>query len=94
MVYECGQLLGEGERFPETAQRTVVDVDLERIRQERMRQGTFDDNRRTWEDRVGAGGFRAVEFELDPPCPLDPDQLLVYTLVQGDERVFVCQGVE
>ena len=46
MVYECGQLLGEGERFPTGPQRTVVDVDLERIRQERMRQGTFDDNRR------------------------------------------------
>ena len=46
MVYECGDLLGESDRFPEEAQRTIVDVDLHRIRQERLRQGTFDDNRR------------------------------------------------
>ncbi len=46
MVYECGELLGESERFPEEARRTVVDVDLQRLRQERLRQGSFDDNRR------------------------------------------------
>ena len=45
MVYECGDLLGETERFPDGPRRTVVDVDLDRIRQERLRQGTFDDNR-------------------------------------------------
>ena len=28
MVYEAGDLLGQTERFPETAQATVVDVDL------------------------------------------------------------------
>ena len=63
MVYECGQLLGEGERFPEGAQGTVVDVDLERIRQERMRQGTLDDNRLA-EDLPR---FVEIEFTLDPP---------------------------
>jgi len=63
MVYECGQLLGEGERFPKGPQRTVVDVDLERIRQERMRQGTFDDNRRS----EAFERFVEVEFTLDPP---------------------------
>ncbi|WP_310529607.1 NAD(+) synthase [Nocardioides sp.] len=64
LVYECGDLLAEGERFPAGAVRTVVDVDLDRLRQERLRQGTFDDNRR------GAGGddeFRVIEFALDPP---------------------------
>ncbi|WP_141012986.1 NAD(+) synthase [Nocardioides sambongensis] len=65
MVYECGDLLGESERFPEGPRRTVVDVDLDRLRQERLRQGTFDDNRRA----VGAAaeGFRTVGFELAPP---------------------------
>jgi NAD+ synthase (glutamine-hydrolysing) len=63
MVYECGQLLGEGERFPKGAQRTVVDVDLERIRQERMRQGTFDDNRRA----EAFERFLEVGFTLEPP---------------------------
>ncbi len=63
MVYECGQLLGEGERFPSGPQRTVVDIDLERIRQERMRQGTFDDNRHA----EALERFVEVEFSLDPP---------------------------
>ena len=47
MVYECGDLLAESERFPDGPRRAVADVDLDRIRQERLRQGTHDDNRRT-----------------------------------------------
>ena len=65
MIYECGDLLAEGERFPEVARRSVADVDLDRLRQERLRQGTFDDNRRTHADRVE--GFRIIEFDLEPP---------------------------
>jgi NAD+ synthase (glutamine-hydrolysing) len=67
MVYELGELLAETERFPDGPRRSVADVDLLRIRQERMRQGTFDDNRRTWADRIGADAFRTLELELDPP---------------------------
>jgi len=67
MVYECGDLLGESERFPSGPRRTVVDVDLDRIRQERLRQGTFDDNRRTLEIGTGGRGVREVGFELAPP---------------------------
>ena len=62
MVYECGDLLGESERFPDGPRRTVVDVDLDRIRQERLRQGTHDDNRRTRQPL-----FRTVGFELGAP---------------------------
>jgi NAD+ synthase (glutamine-hydrolysing) len=62
MVYECGDLLGESERFPDGPRRTVVDVDLDRIRQERLRQGTHDDNRRTRDP-----AFRTVGFELGAP---------------------------
>ena len=63
MVYECGDLLAETERFPDGPRRSVTDVDLDRIRQERLRQGTFDDNRRG----VGIPEFRTVGFELSPP---------------------------
>jgi NAD+ synthase (glutamine-hydrolysing) len=66
MVYECGDLLGESERFPAGARRTVVDVDLDRIRQERLRQGTFDDNRRA--ERITDTDLRHVRFRLDPPA--------------------------
>jgi NAD+ synthase (glutamine-hydrolysing) len=66
LVYECGDLLGEGERFPDGPRRTIVDVDLDRLRQERIRQGSFDDNRRTHHERVHR--FRTVEWELEPPA--------------------------
>jgi NAD+ synthase (glutamine-hydrolysing) len=65
MVYECGGLLAEGDRFPEGPRRTIADVDLDRIRQERMRQGTFNDNRRA--EGVDDESFREIEFALDPP---------------------------
>jgi NAD+ synthase (glutamine-hydrolysing) len=63
MVYECGDLLGETERFPDGPRSTVVDVDLDRLRQERIRQGSHDDNRKG----LGISAFRTVEFELAPP---------------------------
>jgi NAD+ synthase (glutamine-hydrolysing) len=65
MVYELGELLAEGARFPETAERAVADVDLDRVRQERLRMGAFDDNRRTHAGRTSS--FRRVAFELQPP---------------------------
>lgn len=65
MVYEVGDLLGESERFPDGPRRTVVDVDLDRLRQERLRMGSFDDNRRTHAERTG--GFRTVPLTLGPP---------------------------
>jgi NAD+ synthase (glutamine-hydrolysing) len=65
MVYECGDLLGETERFPTGPRRTVVDVDLGRIAQERRRQGTFEDNRRAEGIDEAYGEF--VRFTLDPP---------------------------
>ncbi len=65
MVYESGELLAEGPRFPEGPVTTIADVDLGRLRQDRLRQGTHDDNRRTHADRVAA--FRTIEFALDAP---------------------------
>jgi NAD+ synthase (glutamine-hydrolysing) len=65
MVYECGELLGETERFPDGPRRTVVDVDLLRIRQERLRQGTFDDNRHALE--ADEHDVRIIDLELVPP---------------------------
>ena len=44
-VYENGELLGETERFPDGPRATVVDVDIEGLRAERLRQGSFEDNR-------------------------------------------------
>ena len=68
MVYELGALLGQSERFPDGPAATVVDVDLDWIRQERLRQGTFDDNRRAeLVDAAEGVDFRAIGFLLRPP---------------------------
>jgi len=66
MIYENGVLLAESERFPKGEQRSVADVDTELLAAERLRMGTFDDNRR----RHGAltDGFRRVEFRVAPPA--------------------------
>ena len=65
LIYEVGRLLAATERFPDGPRIAVADVDVELLRQERLRQGTFDDNRRTLAERLSA--FRRVTFELDPP---------------------------
>ncbi|MCZ0857789.1 NAD(+) synthase [Actinomyces israelii] len=44
-IYENGDLLGETERFLDGPRATVIDVDIEGLRAERLRQGSFDDNR-------------------------------------------------
>ena len=46
MICEAGELLAQTERFPDGARFSIADVDLSRLRQSRLRQGTFDDNRR------------------------------------------------
>src|SRR3954467_4391608 len=89
LIYANGGLLDETERFPEGERRSVADVDLDLLRQERMRMGTFDDNRRTHAQRTGE--FRRIGFTLGPPrhaelglrrdverypfVPADPDRL-------------------
>ena len=65
MIHENGALLAESERFPDGPRRSVADVDLDLLRQERLRMGTFDDNRRALGDRVS--GFRRIPFTADPP---------------------------
>ena len=62
MIWENGVLLAQSERFPKGERRSVADVDLELLRSERLRMGTFDDNRRHHAiDRgiVPPGGVRA-----------------------------------
>ncbi|WP_445165997.1 NAD(+) synthase [Mycolicibacterium sp. Dal123E01] len=65
MIYENGLLLAESERFPKGERRSVADVDLDLLRSERLRMGTFDDNRRHHQDRLKS--FRRIGFRLDPP---------------------------
>jgi NAD+ synthase (glutamine-hydrolysing) len=69
MIFENGVLLAETERFPKGPRRSVADVDVDLLRAERARMGTFDDNRRHLAERRAdrSDGFREVGFRLDPP---------------------------
>ncbi|WP_130864546.1 NAD(+) synthase [Acidipropionibacterium timonense] len=88
MIYENGSLLAATARFATGPNVALADVDLVALRQERTRQGSFDDN------AVALGidplAWRTVDFELDPPrtdiglerpvsrfpfVPADPDLL-------------------
>ena len=66
MIWENGALLAESERFPKGERRSVADVDTELLRSERLRLGTFDDNRR--HQRTRAESFRCIDFRVDPPA--------------------------
>ncbi len=63
-IFENGAVLAESERFPEGEQAALADVDLDLLRQERARQGTFDDNRR---NHPHVAAWRHVGFRLEPP---------------------------
>jgi NAD+ synthase (glutamine-hydrolysing) len=65
MVWENGTCLAQSERFPKGERRSTADVDLELLRSERLRMGTFDDNR--IHHGITPESFRRVEFRLDPP---------------------------
>ncbi|KPC54464.1 NAD(+) synthase [Amantichitinum ursilacus] len=61
-IYENGAELAATDRFPDGERIALADIDLDLLRQERARQGTFDDNR-----RVHGRVFRTVEFQLNAP---------------------------
>ncbi len=73
-IFENGNLLAEGARFADDPQVTMADIDLDLLRQERARQGTFEDNRRVVDTDVA---YRSVPFTLEPP---DKDFGLLRTL--------------
>jgi NAD+ synthase (glutamine-hydrolysing) len=64
-IFECSEPLAETERFSGEPEMAVADVDLGRIRQERMRTNTFGDCA-----RAGAPArppFRAIAFDFAEP---------------------------
>src|SRR3954470_23600339 len=64
-IFENGLLLAESERFPAGDQMALADVDLDLLRQERSRQGTFDDNRQR--HAATTDRYRRIAFKFDPP---------------------------
>jgi NAD+ synthase (glutamine-hydrolysing) len=64
-IFELGNDLAETERFSAKPEIAVADIDLGRIRQERMRTNSFGDNARMILERMPA--FRRVEFPFVAP---------------------------
>ena len=67
MIYESGALLAETERFPDGPRTAIADIDLDRLRQDRLRQGTFDDNR---VQNPASEFARVIPFEVNPPASI------------------------
>ena len=72
MIYEAGNLLAETERFPDGPRTALADIDLDRLRQDRLRQGTFDDNRLAELDPTDTprDDFIEFDFTLQPTASL------------------------
>lgn len=64
-IFECGDLLAETQRFPRGPALAIGDVDLGRLRQERMRVNSFGDCKSA--ELGQAPPFRALSFRLDAP---------------------------
>ena len=65
MIHENGNLLAESKRFCESPQVIFADVDLDRLRQDRMRLSSFSQNSRTHRDRLLQ--FRHVPMDVVAP---------------------------
>jgi NAD+ synthase (glutamine-hydrolysing) len=63
-IYELGNLLAETERFPSGSQMCIADVDVEKLRSERMRTPTFNDAATL---NLQGHSFRTVKFAFSPP---------------------------
>jgi NAD+ synthase (glutamine-hydrolysing) len=69
-IFDIGDLLAETERFSANPEIAIADVDLGRIRQERMRTNTFGDSARLLTE--AAPPFRRIAFDFAAPAgPLE-----------------------
>jgi NAD+ synthase (glutamine-hydrolysing) len=65
LIYENGDLLAEAPRFAGEEQLVISDIDLDRLRQERMRLSSFNDTAGEYRERLRA--MRTIEFEFQVP---------------------------
>jgi NAD+ synthase (glutamine-hydrolysing) len=95
MIYENGTLAAESQRFAETPQLALADVDLGRLLADRMRQNTFGDA--ALRHHADVSRFRTIEFSLPVPTGKVPLQRKIHGLpyVPSDPaaRNAVCEEV-
>lgn len=66
LIYENAELLAEAPRFPQEGQLITADIDLERLRQDRVRLTSFHDTAGDHRERLRA--LRRIDFELELPA--------------------------
>jgi NAD+ synthase (glutamine-hydrolysing) len=62
LIYELGALISEGERFSSDS-LTLADIDIERVTQDRLRNGTFTDAKRVFKNLTA---LKIIEFDYKP----------------------------
>jgi NAD+ synthase (glutamine-hydrolysing) len=99
LIYENSNLLAESERFSDREQRITADVDLDRLRQERMRFNTFGDCVANHREKLAT--FRTVRFELGLPSGPVPLKRKVerfpyvpHDAAQRDERCYEAYNIQ
>ena len=65
IAYEMGEKIAEGERFSREPKLVIADIDIERIAQERLRNGTFGDA--VGEQRDELSLWSRIRFEQKTP---------------------------
>jgi NAD+ synthase (glutamine-hydrolysing) len=65
IVYEMGEKIAEGERFAREPKLVTADIDISRIAQERLRNGTFGDAAAQLRDELSL--WSHIRFEQDAP---------------------------
>ncbi|RFD19904.1 NAD(+) synthase [Komagataeibacter melaceti] len=63
-IFENGATLAESTRFPTGPVSVMADIDLDLLRQERLRMGTFANNRA----HAAAREWRSIPFQVTPPA--------------------------
>ena len=96
LIYENDELLAESERFWPEEQWIAADVDLERLRQDRMRMTTFQDTAARHRSSL-----RRVRFEIGVPegpvplrRPLERFPYVPEDPLERDERCFEAYNIQ
>jgi NAD+ synthase (glutamine-hydrolysing) len=99
LIYENGNALAESERFADHPQRITADIDLDRLRQERMRLSSFHDTVIRHREQVET--IRRVRFEVGVPAgevPLRRDvprfPFVPHNPQDWDERCFETYNIQ
>jgi len=99
LIYENSNLLAESERFSDKEQRITADIDLDRLRQERMRMNSFGDSVARYREKLAT--FRRIPFELNLPKTLVPLRRTVERFpyvpldpAQRDERCYEAYNIQ